>query len=112
MPRRTRLRDRVTPPPPPPGGREAIYGESDLDERTIVEAMGTNGAGAPHHAARWEAGHKRVTFYCSKALLAALEAEMGRSNRTKTQVIVDALTDHITPHARSVRRPDPGGSRR
>lgn len=39
----------------------------------------------------WEDSNKRVTFYCPTDLLAAIEAEMDRSRRSKTQVIVDCL---------------------
>jgi hypothetical protein len=39
----------------------------------------------------WEAQHKRVTFYCPTELLARIEAEMDRSGRSKTAVIVDAV---------------------
>lgn len=40
---------------------------------------------------RWEDTHRRVTFHCSVALLEAVEAEMERSGRSKSQVINDAL---------------------
>ena len=40
---------------------------------------------------RWEETHRRVTFYCPDEVLDAIEAEMARSDRSKTRVIVDAL---------------------
>lgn len=100
MPPRTSLRDRLPQLPPPPGrGREAIYaGHGD-------EVDGQAAAAPPGRAVRsWDEAHKRVTFYCSIELLQAVEAEMRRSERTKTQVIVDALTDHLTARSRE-RRP-------
>ena len=36
-----------------------------------------------------------VTFYCPLELLEAVEAEMARSGRSKTGVIVDALQAHL-----------------
>ena len=40
---------------------------------------------------RWEDPHRRVTFYCPTDLLDSIEDEMTSSDRSKTQVIVDAL---------------------
>ncbi|MDA8063576.1 MAG: ribbon-helix-helix protein, CopG family [Actinomycetota bacterium] len=45
---------------------------------------------------RWEDTHSRVTFYCPAALLAAVEAEVAMTDRSKTQVIVDALRAALT----------------
>ena len=42
-------------------------------------------------AQRWEAQHRRVTFYCPVELLERIEAEIVQSGRSKTAVIVDAL---------------------
>lgn len=39
----------------------------------------------------WEETHQRVTFHCSVALREAIEAEMERSGRSKSRVIVDAV---------------------
>jgi hypothetical protein len=36
-----------------------------------------------------------VTFYCPLELLEAVEAEMARSGRSKSGVIVDALRAHL-----------------
>ena len=47
----------------------------------------------------WEDTHQRVTFYCPRELLAVVEAEMERSGRSKSRVIVDALTEHLRPHS-------------
>ncbi len=63
--------------------------------------MAKTGPGAPANAGgrpvvsadgkRWEDTHRRVTFHCSVALLEAIEAEMERSGRSKSQVITEAL---------------------
>ncbi|MHB8394400.1 MAG: ribbon-helix-helix domain-containing protein [Candidatus Dormibacteria bacterium] len=42
-------------------------------------------------SAVWEAAHRRLTFYCSHEMLAAIQAERSRSGRSKTQIINDAL---------------------
>lgn len=44
---------------------------------------------------RWEEAHQRVTFYCPRDLLRTLELEAVRSDRSKTQVVVDALREHL-----------------
>lgn len=44
---------------------------------------------------RWEAAHQRVTFYCPRDLLRTVELEGARSQRSKSQVIVDALREHL-----------------
>ncbi len=43
----------------------------------------------------WEETHQRVTFYCPRALIDVIEAEMNASSRSKSQVIVDALRQHL-----------------
>ena len=52
---------------------------------------------------RWEDSHTRVTFYCPVPLLRTIERKMTTSKRSKSQVIVDALRDHLddggTTHA-------------
>lgn len=96
MPPRTSLRDRLPSPPGPPRGREAIYDGAHAE--TPPEPPPRRGE---RRLISWEEAHKRVTFYCSLELIRAVEAEMRRSRRTKTQVIVDALTDHLVPHHRS-----------
>ncbi len=82
---RTSLRDRLQSPRP--RGREALFvPPSTVDgPPSTVTASGTN----------WEDGHQRVTFYCPRGLLVAVEQEMARSGRSKTQVIADALREHI-----------------
>jgi hypothetical protein len=47
---------------------------------------------------RWEEQHQRVTFYCPRTLLRAIEIEGARSRRSKTQVIVDAVVEHLAAH--------------
>ena len=39
----------------------------------------------------WEDLNRRVTFYCPLDVLDAINAAMAATDRTKTQVIVDAL---------------------
>ncbi len=43
----------------------------------------------------WDKNHTRVTFHCPKELVREVEAEMKRSGRSKSRVIVDAITRHI-----------------
>ena len=75
------------------------------DQRTAVDQLpstvdgprttidGRRSLSITQSAARepWEAQHKRVTFYCPTELLVRIEAEMVRSGRSKTAVIVDAM---------------------
>ena len=85
--KRPNLRDRMNPAP---RGRDAVYGPPDtVDERPQTDD------GVPSTVDRWEDTHKRVTFYCPAALLTEVEAEMRRSGRSKSRVIVDALAAHL-----------------
>jgi hypothetical protein len=43
----------------------------------------------------WESEHTRVTFYAPLDLLAEVETSMAQTGRSKTQVIVDALREHL-----------------
>jgi hypothetical protein len=43
----------------------------------------------------WDATHRRVTFYCPVPLLVRIEAEMVRSGRSKSQVIVEAIVSEV-----------------
>lgn len=43
----------------------------------------------------WEEAHQRVTFYCPRDLIAEIEASMRLTDRSKTQVIVDAIRAHL-----------------
>lgn len=43
----------------------------------------------------WEDHHPRITFYCDVEVAAAIEDAMALSGRSKTQVIVDALREHL-----------------
>ena len=47
--------------------------------------------GRPRQGAGWDASNKAVTFYCPVDLVAAIEAEVAKGRRSKTQVIVQAL---------------------
>lgn len=46
-------------------------------------------------AQTWDTFNVRTIFYCPKDLLAALKEEVERSGRSKTRVIVDALSTHL-----------------
>jgi metal-responsive CopG/Arc/MetJ family transcriptional regulator len=43
----------------------------------------------------WDETHQRITFYCPNDLLEAVEAAMKATNRSKSQVIVDALRSEL-----------------
>jgi len=43
----------------------------------------------------WEENHQRITFYCPNDLVAAVEAAMASTSRSKSQVIVDALRGEL-----------------
>lgn len=46
----------------------------------------------------WDDAHQRVTFYCPRDLVQAIEAEMAASGRSKSRVIVDAVRAHLRVH--------------
>jgi hypothetical protein len=71
-------------------GQEAVYGQPETPA-----PAGLPGGPPVATAATWEATHQRVTFYCPLELLEAVEAEMRRTGRSKTGVIVDALKEHL-----------------
>ena len=60
-------------------------------------------------AGGWEAQNKRLTFYCPTDVEEAIEAWMTANNRSKTQVIVDALRAQLLADDGS--RQPPQGSR-
>ena len=72
-------------------GREAVYQPDPPAAPTTASATAARPAGGPS----WDETHQRVTFYCPLELLEAVEAEMERSGRSKTGVIVDALRAHL-----------------
>lgn len=84
MPRPS-LRDRLARPAPQ--GREALYGNPTP---APVDGIPYT-VDVKDEAARWEDSHQRVTFYCPRPMLQAIEDEMARSGRSKSQVIVDAV---------------------
>lgn len=92
-PKRPTLRDRLAPgPTPEPRGREAVFGQ----RQTVNEQPSAVDRGpSTVDAERWDEAHQRVTFYCPRELLAAVEAEMQRSGRSKSRVITDALREHL-----------------
>ena len=84
MPKRPSLRDRVEKP----GGREALFAPA-AEPAAPAPRQRRDSPGS------WEESNKRVTFYCPGELLAAIEREMGRSGRSKTRVITDAIKEHL-----------------
>jgi len=61
-------------------------------------------AGSPESAAqdvnteKWDANHKRVTFYCPVDLLSELDATVKRTGRSKSQLLVDGLRLVLEQH--------------
>lgn len=78
-------------------GRAAIGEEpaaaplSPPPARSSAHVEGAEDDGQP-----WEAAHRRLTFYCSYKMLDAIQAERERSRRSKTQIITDALAQHLS----------------
>ena len=93
MSRRPRVRDHPVRNLSTHRGQEAIYSSADPDTAPAPGASPTF---------TWDASHRRVTFYCPVGLVPELEAEMVRSGRSKTAVIIDALMAHLQlpPHRR------------
>lgn len=88
MTSRRSLRDHDIRKPPGSAGREAIYASPDTSEASSTEDR-------PQPIGTWENNHRRVTFYCSLELVQKLEAEITRSGRSKSRVIVDAIQAHL-----------------
>ena len=94
-----------------PRGREALYSAPTIDPGrsgdqlplTVDDQPLVSGPEIPARRIpgerRWEAAHQRVTFYCPRDLLRAVELETARSQRSKSQVIVDALREHLASNA-------------
>ena len=109
--KRPSLRDRLpagSAPPPEPRGREAVYTATsspvptprNTSAHTVDDRPWTvDRRPSTVDVERWEDTHQRVTFYCPRELLAVVEAEMERSGRSKSRVIVDALAEHLRPHS-------------
>ena len=82
-----------------PKGREALYQTPPLQQsphpaeshRQPLTVNGQRGATSE----RWEDAHSRVTFYCPVSLLKTIEDEVSDSGRSKSQIIVDALHEHL-----------------
>ncbi len=91
--RRPSLRDHAVRQRPPARGREAIYTDAARQPSTVDRPP--QPVDRQRSAAGWDESHRRVTFYCPLELLQALEREMGRSRRSKTAVIVDAIREHL-----------------
>lgn len=103
---RPRLRDRLVADA---RGREALYSpDPSVAPGADSAALPLTVDGQPSTAylrrrvpgeRRWEAQHQRVTFYCPRDLIRAIEFEGERSERSKSQVIVDAITEHLRARA-------------
>jgi hypothetical protein len=102
---RTSFRERMSQEATP-RGREALYAPATVSAGTAEPPLPLTVDGQPFSVMpatprrvagdrRWEAAHQRVTFYCPRDLLRILELEGARSERSKTQVIVDALRQHL-----------------
>lgn len=90
MPKRRTISDRLGQDQA--RGRDAIYGQP----QPAPEPPGTVDRQRSTPTASWDDTHQRLTFYCPLDLLEAIEADMRRSGRSKTGVIVDALREHLT----------------
>ncbi len=70
-----------------------------LQYRRLVVAKCVNGNREPGpdgiDAKSWTEFNPRIIFYCPRDVLAAIEDEMTRSGRTKTQVIVEAVRSYL-----------------
>jgi hypothetical protein len=95
VPKRSSLRDRLDQDQEQGRGQEAVYGQPD-PAPAPEPATPVPRASRAATAASWDDTHQRVTFYCPLELLEVIEAEMERSGRSKTGVIVDALREHLT----------------
>jgi hypothetical protein len=98
---RTSLRDRLqSGSQQPPQGREALYqspagASSAQTEDAARKPLTVDGGPSTEGSERWDDSHTRVTFYCPVPLLRAIEEEVKNSDRSKSQVIVDALRGHL-----------------
>lgn len=89
MTSRRSLRDHDIRKQPGVSGREAIYASPDTNEASSATED------RPQPIGTWENNHRRVTFYCSLELVQKLEAEISRSGRSKSRIIVDAIEAHL-----------------
>lgn len=73
-------------------GRDAVYGSSDADSgaRSAARAPAAAGKGP-----RWDETHSRATFHLPLELQRALDQEAKGSGRSKSQVVADALREHL-----------------
>ncbi len=92
MPKRPSLRDRLAQQSEPQG-REAVYGAGTPQTEDVDRIPSRDRE--PAAGQTWDESHRRVTFYCPQDVLEAIEAEMARSGRSKSRVIVDALSEHL-----------------
>jgi Ribbon-helix-helix protein, copG family len=90
VPKRSSLRDRLGQDEA--RGREAVYQPDPpapaLGPPQTVDRQRSTGAS-------WDDTYQRVSFYCPLELLEAVEADMARSGRSKSAVIVAALREHL-----------------
>ncbi len=90
---RPNLRDHAVRQVPQARGREAIYNAVPAQPSAVDHLP--QAVDRKRSDAGWDESHRRVTFYCPLDLLEALEKEVGRSRRSKTAVIVDAIREHL-----------------
>lgn len=88
MPKRPTLGERVA--------ADTSRGRHAFDPRPDVESAPADRTDpAPARRLSWEERHRRVIFHCPIDLLEDLEAEMKRSDRSKSQVLTEALREHL-----------------
>jgi Ribbon-helix-helix protein, copG family len=77
-------------------GQDAIYGRPDpAPPAAAGPAPPPAEDGLEQQEPTWEETHHRVATYWPLELLEAVEAEMRRSRRSKSRVVVDALREHL-----------------
>lgn len=69
-------------------GREAVYADTPPAPEG---ARGPRDTGRP----KWDETHSRATFHLPRDLQQAIAAEATRSGRSKSQVVADALRQHL-----------------
>ncbi len=77
------------------GGREGFFAPSGGETDSPPDGQPLSVNRQPSTVDRWETLNKRVTFYCPRELLKQVDGEVMRSGRSKSQVIVEALREHL-----------------
>jgi len=78
--------------PLPPGRGAGAFLPDDTATGPTLSALPAMGSGAQDvNTEKWDANHKRVTFYCPLELLHELEEAVRTTGRSKTQFLVEGL---------------------